>query len=108
MAKKTIHVVRPFVLTHDDHTSTTYSVGKHSVEAEVADHWFTKAHLDGNVESDQERMAREAQENADRLENERAAKEAEEVHLAKEQEELEAKTLADAKEAEKATRQRGK
>lgn len=101
MAKKTIHVVRPFVLTNDDHSTTTYGVGKHTVESEVADHWFTKAHLDGNVETDQERLAREAEENGARLEAERAAQEAEDARLKKEAEDA-------AKEAEKASRQRGK
>jgi len=112
MAKKTIHVVRPFVLTNDDHSTTTHGVGKHLVESEVADHWFTKAHLDGNVETDAERLAREAEENAARLEADRAAKEAEDQRLAKEQEDAEAaaKKAADdaAKEADKASRQRGK
>lgn len=39
-----IHVHKPFTLTHDDGTQTSFEVGTHEVEAHVADHWYVKVH----------------------------------------------------------------
>ncbi len=39
-----IYVKTPFTLTHDDTSKTSFAVGEHEVDAEVADHWFTKLH----------------------------------------------------------------
>lgn len=44
MPKKTIYIKAPFTLTHDDTSKTSFEVGEHEVDADVADHWFTKLH----------------------------------------------------------------
>ncbi|HAU74868.1 MAG TPA: hypothetical protein DCW88_04860 [Agrobacterium sp.] len=45
MAK--ITVAKPFKLTLDSGEIKVFDVGDHTVDKEVADHWFTKAHLEG-------------------------------------------------------------
>jgi len=39
-----IHVRKPFTLTHDDGSQTSFEVGEHEVETHVADHWYVKVH----------------------------------------------------------------
>jgi hypothetical protein len=45
MAK--ITVATPFKLTLDNGEVKVFDVGEHAVDKEVAEHWFTKAHLEG-------------------------------------------------------------
>lgn len=45
MAK--ITVAKPFKLTLDSGEIKVFDIGDHTVDKEVADHWFTKAHLEG-------------------------------------------------------------
>jgi len=40
-----IYVAKAFTLTHDDGTRTSFDVGNHKVDQEIADHWFVKHHL---------------------------------------------------------------
>lgn len=50
MAKRTIHVVKKFDLTHEDGSGhTSFKPGRHHVEDHVADHWFVKAHCEPEV-----------------------------------------------------------
>lgn len=44
MAKKTIRVHTPFKLNNEDGTAQEFSVGEHSVDDKVAEHWFVAAH----------------------------------------------------------------
>jgi hypothetical protein len=41
----TIQVVKPFNLTLPDGTQKPFDVGAHTVDKEVAEHWYTKAHV---------------------------------------------------------------
>jgi hypothetical protein len=41
---KEINVLKAFLLTLQDHTKKAFAVGVHKVEAEIAEHWFVKAH----------------------------------------------------------------
>lgn len=43
--QKTIFVKQSFVLTKDDGEKVPFPAGRHSVDADVADHWFVKLHL---------------------------------------------------------------
>lgn len=45
MAK--ITVATPFKLTLDSGEIKVFDVGEHTVDKEIAEHWFTKAHLEG-------------------------------------------------------------
>lgn len=45
MAK--ITVAKPFKLTLDSGEVKEFGIGEHDVNKEVAEHWFTKAHLEG-------------------------------------------------------------
>ncbi|MGK2829237.1 STY1053 family phage-associated protein [Ralstonia pseudosolanacearum] len=45
-----IHVHKPFTLTNDDGTQTSFAVGEHDVEAHVANHWYVKAHAGEKTE----------------------------------------------------------
>lgn len=99
MAKKTVTVARHFILNRDDGTSEKFAPGRQSIEKADADHWFTKAHLEAEVLTDEELEAQRVAEAA-RVEKEaeaaRKAKEAEDAKAAKEAE-AEAKKVADAK-----------
>jgi len=44
MAKKTIRVHTPFKFNNEDGTAQEFSVGEHSVDDKVAEHWFVAAH----------------------------------------------------------------
>ncbi|USE78843.1 hypothetical protein NDR89_19585 [Cupriavidus gilardii] len=44
MAKVKIHVAKAFRLLGKDGTVTAFAAGNHTVDQEVADHWFVKAH----------------------------------------------------------------
>ncbi|WP_191923775.1 STY1053 family phage-associated protein [Pantoea agglomerans] len=44
MAKKTIRVHTPFKFNSEDGTAQEFSVGEHSVDDKVAEHWFVAAH----------------------------------------------------------------
>lgn len=44
MAKKTIRVHTPFKFNSEDGTAQDFSVGEHSVDDKVAEHWFVAAH----------------------------------------------------------------
>ncbi|MEN4684750.1 STY1053 family phage-associated protein [Pantoea agglomerans] len=44
MAKKTIRVHTPFKFNSEDGTAQEFSVGEHTVDDKVADHWFVAAH----------------------------------------------------------------
>ncbi|WP_192034113.1 hypothetical protein IFU02_020720 [Pantoea agglomerans] len=44
MAKKTIRVHTPFKFNSEDGTAQEFSVGDHSVDDKVAEHWFVAAH----------------------------------------------------------------
>lgn len=44
MAKKTIRVHTPFKFNSEDGTAQEFSVGEHTVDEKVADHWFVAAH----------------------------------------------------------------
>ncbi|SKA20221.1 STY1053 family phage-associated protein [Pantoea eucalypti] len=44
MAKKTIRVHTPFKFNNEDGTAQEFSVGEHTVDDKVADHWFVAAH----------------------------------------------------------------
>ncbi|QNQ59782.1 hypothetical protein [Pantoea sp. MT58] len=46
MAKKTIRVHTPFKLNSEDGTAQEFSVGEHTVDDKVADHWFVAAHAE--------------------------------------------------------------
>lgn len=37
---------KPFIFTHPDNVRQTFPAGSYEVPAEVADHWFAKAHSD--------------------------------------------------------------
>lgn len=69
-----ITVAKPFKLTLDSGEIKEFDVGEHTVDKEVAEHWFTKAHLEGfepppppegshewMVQASEERRARAAQ-----------------------------------------------
>ena len=45
-----IEVAKPFCLKDDKNKLTQFIPGKYEVEPEVAEHWYTKAHLVGFVE----------------------------------------------------------
>jgi len=47
MAKVKIHVAKPFKLLTEKGEPMHFGVGNHTVDQAVADHWFVKAHLDG-------------------------------------------------------------
>ncbi len=42
----TIHVTKPFTLTHDDGVKQSFAIGKHEVADHVAAHWYVKAHVE--------------------------------------------------------------
>jgi len=44
MAKKTIRVHTPFKFNSEDGTAQEFSVGEHTVDDKVAEHWFVAAH----------------------------------------------------------------
>lgn len=44
MAKKTIRVHTPFRFNNEDGTAQEFSVGEHTVDDKVAEHWFVAAH----------------------------------------------------------------
>lgn len=46
MAKKTIRVHTPFKFNSEDGTAQEFSVGEHSVDDKVAEHWFVAAHAE--------------------------------------------------------------
>lgn len=50
MSKVKIQVAKPFKLLGKDGKMTDFPVGAHSVDKEVAEHWFVQAHLGGPVE----------------------------------------------------------
>ncbi len=75
-----IHVARGFTLTHDDGRKVVIAAGKQSVDQDVADHFYTKAHLVGakpNPAAGTPAFLRAAAEERARLESERALFEAE-------------------------------
>ncbi|WP_407059265.1 hypothetical protein ACKZDW_02450 (plasmid) [Ralstonia syzygii subsp. celebesensis] len=39
-----IYIKTAFTLTHEDGTKVPFPVGEHEVDADVADHWYVKAH----------------------------------------------------------------
>lgn len=47
MAKVKIHVAKAFKLLGKDGKQHDFPVGNHTVDQDVAEHWFVKAHLDG-------------------------------------------------------------
>ncbi|MGC0926185.1 hypothetical protein WKH21_06030 [Pantoea agglomerans] len=46
MAKKTIRVHTLFKFNNEDGTAQEFSVGEHTVDDKVADHWFVAAHAE--------------------------------------------------------------
>lgn len=46
MAKKTIRVHTPFKFNNEDGTAQEFSVGEHTVDDKVAEHWFVAAHAE--------------------------------------------------------------
>ncbi len=42
----TIHVTKPFTLTHDDGVKQSFAIGKHEVADHLAAHWYVKAHVE--------------------------------------------------------------
>lgn len=57
MAKIKIYVKKAFKLLGDDGKHTDYPVGNHTVEKEVAEHWFVKAHTGDEPPVDPESAA---------------------------------------------------
>lgn len=51
MAKK-IHVVKPFVLTVAEDQKREFPAGHHTVEDDIADHWYVQAHVGEELPSD--------------------------------------------------------
>ncbi|MCA7083396.1 hypothetical protein K7G19_07260 [Cupriavidus sp. DB3] len=49
MAKVKIHVAKAFKLLGKDGKQHDFPVGNHTVDQDVADHWFVKAHLGGEA-----------------------------------------------------------
>lgn len=99
MAQKTVTVARHFILNRDDGTSQKFEPGRQVMDKKDADHWFTKAHLEEEVLTDEEREARRVAEAAraeKEAEAERKATEAAEAKAAKDAE-AEAKKVAEAK-----------
>ncbi|MQB09529.1 hypothetical protein DXT96_06615 [Agrobacterium sp. ICMP 6402] len=97
MAK--ITVAKPFKLTLDSGEIKVFDVGEHDVSKEIADHWFTKAHLEGfeppaptegshewMVQASEERRAAaaQAQTEAERLAAEQVAAQNEAVRQSQE------------------------
>ncbi|WP_432372821.1 STY1053 family phage-associated protein [Pantoea allii] len=46
MAKKTIRVHTPFKFNGEDGTAQEFSIGEHTVDDKVAEHWFVAAHAE--------------------------------------------------------------
>lgn len=66
-----IHVHKPFTLTHDDGTQTSFVVGAHEVEAHVADHWYVKAHSGASADAAADRAGKVNSESAAELAEQR-------------------------------------
>lgn len=93
-----IHVNKAFVLNVEGEPKH-FAVGNHNVTAEIADHWFVKAHIGGPAPaSESERAADELLADLDAREKELAAREKaaeqRDADLAKREEEIAAREKA--------------
>jgi len=84
-----INVAKPFRLNMPDGTTKDFDVGEQSVDKEIADHWFVKAHLVGASFEPKEGSFEYAQRN-------RALKSEEDTVAAEQQAEADAQARADA------------
>jgi colicin import membrane protein len=98
---KTITVLKAFVLTLADHTMKRFEKGLHEVEAEIAGHWYVKAHSTAaaDVKATENAAEKDAEALKAKAEAEKAKAEAE-VEEAKKKVEAEAAALKAKTEAE--------
>lgn len=110
MAKVKIHVAKAFKLLGKDGKQHDFPVGNHTIDQDVAEHWFVKAHLDGesaqsaDTEAAADELLAELEAKAKAIdereakvaEREKAVAEREQAIEAKAKEEAEAKAKAEA------------
>jgi len=54
-----IYIAKPFVLSLDGGEQVKFSAGAHTVEQDIADHWFVKAHTAESAPTQSEDVAAE-------------------------------------------------
>ncbi|WP_414162878.1 STY1053 family phage-associated protein [Superficieibacter sp. BNK-5] len=67
MSKKTIRVHTPFTFSSEDGTSQHFEAGEHTVEENVAGHWFVLAHAEVSGKAQSPADSKETQAQIDSL-----------------------------------------
>ena len=67
MSKKTIRVHTPFTFSAEDGTSQHFEAGEHTVEDNVAGHWFVLAHAEVSGKAQSSADSKETQAQIDSL-----------------------------------------